>query len=191
MYDKRLNVGVIVGSTRDGRIGDRIGDWLVQRMHAENEVDLDVIDLKAISLPLHYPERLDLACERYLERLSQADAFVIITPEYNHGYPASLKQAIDIAHDEWFAKPIGFVSYGGVAGGTRAVEQLRQVFPELNAMTVRESVTLSNVNNGFDTSGNFNPSADCDRAVNRMMKQLIWWGHALRDARSVPAQETR
>lgn len=88
---------------------------------------LDVIDLADFDLPAVYPRQPGPAAKAFIKRIGRADAFVVVTPEYNHGYPASVKQAIDLPHAEWQRKPVGFVSYGGLAGGVRAVEQLRQV----------------------------------------------------------------
>lgn len=185
-----LNVAVIVGSTREGRRGAILGEWVVEQAEQCSGVDFDVIDLDAIDLPSRIPEHYSPEIERYLDRLDQADAFVIITPEYNHGYPASLKQAIDLGHDQWFAKPVGFVSYGGLAGGSRAVEQLRQVFPELHAVTVRNAVMLPQFYDHINGDNRFVPPEICVHAFSDMMDQLVWWGRSLREARRIPMQET-
>ena len=87
------------------------------------------------------------------QALGLADAFVVVTPEYNHGYPAPLKELIDSVNAEWQAKPVAFVSYGGVSGGLRAVEQLRLVFAELHAVTIRDSVSFPGAWEQFDESG--------------------------------------
>lgn len=140
MSDAPLQLAVIVGSTREGRLGSTVAEWLVTRAQQRDEVALDVIDLVDVDLPMVYPQ--EPAAQAYIERIDWADAFVVITPEYNHGYPASLKQAIDLPRDQWRRKPVAFVSYGGAAGGLRAVEQLRQVFAELHAVTIRDSVSF-------------------------------------------------
>ncbi len=88
------------------------------------------------------------------EKIAEADAFIIVTPEYNHGYTAALKELIDSCYEPWHAKPVGFISYGGVSGGLRAVEQLRQVFAELHTVTIRDTVSFSNVWAQFDAAGN-------------------------------------
>jgi NAD(P)H-dependent FMN reductase len=115
-------------------------------------------------------------------RLEQADAFVVVTPEYNHGYPASLKQAIDLAKRPWQAKPVGFVSYGGLSGGLRAVEQLRLVFAELHATTVRDTVSLHSPWSAFEAGGA--GPAGADAAAQILLDRLAWWGSALRRART-------
>jgi NAD(P)H-dependent FMN reductase len=109
---------------------------------------------------------------------------VVITPEYNHSFPASLKNLIDWHHTQWQAKPVGFVSYGGLGGGLRAVEQLRLVFAELHAMTVRDSVSLHGPWSGLGEDGKPRDPAVCEGAAKGMVDQLVWWGRALRTARA-------
>ena len=135
-------------------------------------------------MPSIYPRRPSAAVEAYLGRLARADGFVVVTPEYNHGYPASLKQAIDLAHHEWRAKPVAFVSYGGMSGGLRAVEQLRQVFAELHATTVRDTVSFHMAHAAFDASGQPVDATGPAAAAKTLLDQLAWWAAALRDART-------
>lgn len=116
-------------------------------------------------------------------RLAAADAFVIVTPEYNHSFPAALKNLIDWHYTQWQAKPVGFVSYGGLGGGLRAVEQLRLVFAELHAMTVRDSVSLHGPWSGLAEDGTPRDATVCEGAAKGMLGQLAWWGRALRAAR--------
>jgi NAD(P)H-dependent FMN reductase len=116
-------------------------------------------------------------------KLADADAFIVLTPEYNHSYPASLKSLIDWHSTEWPAKPVALVSYGGVSGGLRAVEHLRQVFAELHAVTVRDTVSFHNAGTHFDDQGRHRDPAEVDAALKRMLDQLHWWAVALRTAR--------
>jgi NAD(P)H-dependent FMN reductase len=109
---------------------------------------------------------------------------VVVTPEYNHSFPASLKNAIDWHFTQWQAKPVGFVSYGGVAGGLRAVEHLRLVFAELHAMTVRGTVSFHMAPERFDANGEPREPEGCNRAAKAMLDQLVWWARALRTARA-------
>lgn len=182
---EHLRLGVIVASTREGRIGRAVSDWFVGEAESRGDLDVDLIDLLEADLPATYPAGADAKVDAYTARLDRADAFVVVTPEYNHGYPASLKQAIDLAKPEWYAKPIGFVAYGGMAGGMRSVEQLRQVFPEVHAMTIRDVVGFHNVFDKFDDTGRFVPPEGASVAAKVMLDQLSWWAHALRDARTV------
>jgi NAD(P)H-dependent FMN reductase len=120
---------------------------------------------------------------RFVARIGRADAFVAVTPEYNRSFPASLKQAIDYAYDEWRAKPVGFVSYGCRSDGVYAVEQLRTIFTELHAVTVRDAVSFNLLDGSFADGA---PPADeegAGRAAVTMLDQLVWWGRSLRRAR--------
>jgi NAD(P)H-dependent FMN reductase len=117
-------------------------------------------------------------------QLAEADAFVVVTPEYNHGYPAALKELIDSAGEEWHAKPVAFVSYGGVSGGLRAVEQLRQVFAELHVVSIRDSVSFQNAWQLFDATGCPAEPDRCSAQMSRMLAKLHWWATALRTART-------
>lgn len=184
MTEDPLRVAMIVGSTREGRFGPTVARWFVAQARPRADMTLDVIDLAALDLPAVYPAAPSPAVGAYSERLDRADAFVVITPEYNHGYPASLKQAIDLPYTQWRAKPVGFVSYGGMAGGLRAVEQLRQVFAELHAVTVRDTVSFHMAHGLFDESGEHRDPAECNAAAKIMLDQLAWWGLALRAARA-------
>jgi NAD(P)H-dependent FMN reductase len=116
--------------------------------------------------------------------IERADAVVVVTPEYNHGYPAPLKALIDSTGLQWHAKPVAFVSYGGVSGGVRAVEQLRQVFAELHAVTVRDAVSFARAWEQFDADGMPLSPERRQRSMGTMLQFLHWWALALRNARS-------
>jgi NAD(P)H-dependent FMN reductase len=178
-----LLLAVITGSTREGRFGPVVARWFATEAERRDDMLLDWIDLAAVDLPMVLPRRPSGAVKAYVERIERADAFVVVTPEYNHGYPASLKQAIDLAHDEWKAKPVGFVSYGGMAGGLRAVEQLRLVFAELHVVSMRDTVSFHNFFGLFDDDGQPREPEGCTAAAPTMLDQLAWWGNALRAAR--------
>ncbi|MFG3202474.1 NADPH-dependent FMN reductase [Streptomyces sp. NPDC048192] len=186
-----LRVAVIVGSVREGRQGRAVADWFLATAAGDTGLDLDVIDLAGTELPLVLPEwggtpspEAVAALREVSPRLAAADAFVVVTPEYNHSFPASLKNFIDWHHAEWRAKPVGFVSYGGLGGGLRAVEQLRLVFAELHATTVRDSVSLHGPWSGLGEDGSPRDAAVCAGAAKGMLGQLGWWGRALRAARA-------
>ena len=184
MEDRPISLTVIIGSTREGRFGPTVADWFIRQAALRRDLTLDVIDLADQQLPAVYPASPDEATAAYVRRIAHADAFVVITPEYNHGYPASLKQAIDLPHEEWQAKPVGFVSYGGQAGGLRAVEQLRQVFAELHAVSARSTVSFHNAWDRFDEAGQPHDTTGTAAAANSMLDQLAWWALVLRDART-------
>ncbi|MER6131844.1 NAD(P)H-dependent oxidoreductase [Streptomyces sp. NPDC001815] len=184
-----LKVAVIVGSNREGRFGPVVADWLLGRFLDRADLSVDVVDTADLRLPtaLSYSPSPEVAAElaKVTPRLAEADAFVVLTPEYNHSFPASLKSLIDWHYEEWRAKPVGFVSYGGVSGGLRAVEQLRQVFAELHAVTVRDTVSFHNAGASFDDRGRHTDPAAPDAAAKVMLDQLAWWGSVLKEAKAV------
>lgn len=181
MSDRPLRLAVIIASTRTGRFGETVARWFVTRAQQHDDLQLDVIDLYGLQLP----DNLDDSpqTKAFTARIDAADAFVIVTPEYNHGYPAGLKRAIDAVRDEWRAKPVGFVSYGGLAGGLRAVEQLRQVFAELHAVGIRNTVSFHMAYDQFDSDGQVRDPETANTAAATLLRQLVWWARALHAAR--------
>jgi NAD(P)H-dependent FMN reductase len=182
--DTPIRVALIIGSTREGRFGPTVARWFAEQAGQRNDMVVDVVDLAAVDLPAAYPKHFGPGVQAYLARLDEADAFVVVTPEYNHSFPAALKQAIDLGKREWQAKPVAFVSYGGISGGLRAVEQLRQVFAELHAVTVRDTVSFHNFRRQFDESGQPIDAAGTGAAAKTMLDQLAWWAVTLRTARA-------
>ncbi|MEO7716943.1 MAG: NAD(P)H-dependent oxidoreductase [Capsulimonas sp.] len=181
--NEKLNVALIYGSTREGRFCDTIADWIAAEILRRGDFALDLVDPAKLDLPTRHQKLESEALRALKARLMQADAFVIVTPEYNHGYPAVLKFLIDSVYSEWRAKPVAFVSYGGVSGGLRAVEQLRPVFAELHAMTIRDCVSFANPWEQFDPSGALLNPERAMKSATLMLDQLKWWGTALRAAR--------
>ncbi|CCH30698.1 NAD(P)H-dependent oxidoreductase [Actinosynnema sp. NPDC047251] len=172
-----LHIAVIIGSTRQGRVGDAIGRWAAEIAGGRADVEVELVDLADYEFPASYPDQPTAAMRRFVGRVAWADGFVVVTPEYNRSFPASLKQAIDFAYDEWHAKPAAFVSYGYRSEGVYAVEQLRTVFTELHVMTMRNGVGVNLLDDEpLD-------SEQRRRAATTMLDQLTWWAVALRDAR--------
>ncbi|WP_028813555.1 NADPH-dependent FMN reductase [Streptomyces flavidovirens] len=184
-----LRVAVIVASNREGRFAPVITDWFLARTAGHDDLDIDVIDLAGIDLPtalsFNPSDEVKAVLAQVSPRLDAADAFVVLTPEYNHSFPASLKNLIDWTGSEWHAKPVGFVSYGGMSGGLRAVEQLRQVFAEMHATTIRETVSFHGARTHFDEDGEHKDPSAPNTAAKALLNQLTWWAHALRDAKSL------
>jgi NAD(P)H-dependent FMN reductase len=180
-----IALAVIIGSTRDGRFAGVVGDWFARIATARDDLAVDVIDLAETPLPGNMPRPAPPEVEAFAARISAADAFVVITPEYNHSYPGPLKVAIDAVKDGWAAKPVGFVGYGGMSGGLRAIEHLRTVFAELHAVTVRDTVSFHGAWFRFDDEGRPRDPDECGAAATKLLDQVVWWGHALRDARAV------
>lgn len=179
-----LRFAVIIASTREGRFAPSIARWLIEHLGVREDLELDVIDLVDHPLPLALSREpqpsVAAALAQIGARVERADGFIVVTPEYNHSFPASLKNFIDWHYTQWRAKPVGFVSYGGLAGGLRAVEQLRLVFAELHAVTIRDTVSLHNPWKQF---GPEQPPAEILTATKVLIDQLIWWADALRAAR--------
>lgn len=184
-----LSVVVIVGSTREGRFGPVVARWIAERAAARPDLDVTVVDLLDADLPAVMPAGPHPAVAAWAAQVGAADAFIVVTPEYNHSVPASLKQAIDLVGVEWRAKPVGLVSYGGLSGGLRAVEHLRQVFAELHATTVRDTVSFHGAHACFGADGQPHDREGTDAAAAVLLDELTWWGRALRAARRerVPA----
>ena len=179
--DDPVRVAVIIGSVRPGRAGPTVARWFADAAGGRDDVVVDVVDLLGSDLA----PRMDRDPDPGLgARLAGADAFAVVTPEYNHSYPAGLKIAIDAFHAEWAAKPVGFVSYGGRSGGVRAVEHLRTVFVELHGAPVRDSVSLHDFWTLFDDGGGLTDDGSAAEAARVLTDQLVWWGRALRAARS-------
>ncbi|MEV0962226.1 NAD(P)H-dependent oxidoreductase [Streptomyces sp. NPDC049910] len=183
-----LRLALIVGSNREGRFAPVVAGWFLDRAGAREDFTVDVVDLAEVELTTVLSGSPGAAVRAELAkvspRLGGADVFVVLTPEYNHSFPAALKNLIDWHFAEWQAKPVGFLSYGGISGGLRAVEQLRQVFAEVHAVTVRDTVSFVNAGRQFDDEGRHRDPAAPEAAVTSMLDQLAWWGAALREAKA-------
>jgi NAD(P)H-dependent FMN reductase len=181
--ESRINVALIYGSTRAGRFCDKVAVWAAKQISANREFALDVIDpaVPPARVAAEASDVYDLPWLR--QHLGNADGFVVVTPEYNHGYPAALKSLIDAVSKEWQAKPVAFVSYGGISGGLRAVEQLRQVFAELHAVTIRDSVSFASAWEQFETDGALKSPERAEKQMKAVLKRLAWWAETLRNGR--------
>ncbi|WP_423821497.1 NAD(P)H-dependent oxidoreductase [Salinisphaera sp. SPP-AMP-43] len=178
-----LSVAVIMGSARYGRRCDAVAQWAAHGLDSDPRMVVDMIDPRALPLSLNDQPLPKQAWHNLESRLERADAFVVVTPEYNHGYPAALKQLIDAVRYPWRAKPAAFVSYGGRSGGIRAIEQLRLVFAELHTFTLAESVDIAHIDRYVDEHNQFRAAPELERALEALTERLHWWGRALREAR--------
>jgi NAD(P)H-dependent FMN reductase len=172
----RQRIVVIVGSTREGRVGDAVAGWFVEVAKQRDDVEIELVDLAEFDFPARLPQQATAEMNRFAAVVNGADGFVVVTPEYNRSFPASLKQAIDYAYDEWHAKPVGFVAYGHCSRGYHAVAALRTVFTELHTVTVRDEVTLDLMET--------QPGPAHEAAAAVLLDELVWWGEALRTARA-------
>lgn len=182
---------VVVGSTRQGRRGRAVADWFMSHVQqAHPEASWELADLAACGLPWmeeavppSVQESGHPAVKAWAELIRGADGFVWITAEYNHGYPASLKNAIDLLYHPWVRKPVAMVSYGGGAGGSRAAEQLRQVAVELQMVPTRFGVVVPGIWQALDEHG-VPKDTLLAKSVDALADDLTWWARALHAART-------
>jgi NAD(P)H-dependent FMN reductase len=187
-----VRLGIVTGSTRPGRKAEAVARWVYEIAQQRGDAEYEVVDLQDFNLPLldepmppsmgQYRQPHTLA---WAEKIASFDAFVFVTPEYNHGTSGALKNAIDFLYREWNNKAAGFVGYGG-AGGVRAVESLRLVMGELQVADVRAQVMLS-LFTDFENFTVFKPGPHQEAAVNAMLDQVLAWGGALKTLREQAA----
>ena len=184
---------IIVGSIRPGRAAQPIAEWFTDRARSHGGFDVDIADLAEIRLPLmeepNHPRLRQYTSQHthdWSARIDRADVIVFITPEYNYGYPATIKNAIDYLHQEWQDKPAGFVSYGGAAAGTRAVQQLKQVLTALKMVPVLESVNIP-FHAQFIRDGRFHANDVLEQAATAMLDELLRIDGSLRPLRAATA----
>ena len=183
-----IRVAIVTGSTRPGRNNEAVARWVKDIAKARNDAEFELVDIAEYNLPL-LDEAVPPSMGQYshthtrtwADKIGSFDAYVFVTPEYNHGTSAALKNAIDYLYREWNNKAAGFVSYGS-AGGARAVEQLRLVMGELMVADVRAQVMLS-LFTDFENFSKFKPDPRHEAEVNAMLDQVIAWGGALKNLR--------
>ena len=183
-----LRIAIIIGSTRPGRKAEAVAKWVYEIAQKRSDVEFELVDIKDFNLPL-LDEPLSPIMGKYSHqhtkdwsaKIASFDAYVFVTPEYNHATSGALKNAIDFLYSEWVNKAAGFVGYGG-AGGARAVEQLRLVMAEVQIATVRNQVLLSMFTD-FENFSVFKPAPQQEKSVNAMLDQVIAWGSALKTLR--------
>lgn len=181
---------IVIASTRPGRAGEPIGEWFRATAEAGGTFEIDYADLAEINLPFmdepNHP-RLRQYTQQHTKdwsaRVDAADAFVFVTPEYNHGMTAPLKNAIDYLNQEWQYKPLGFVSYGGVAGGTRSVQMIKPIANVLKMTPLPEAVVIP-LFQRFMADGQFQPEDLIEDAAVTMLGQLARWAEVLRPMRA-------
>jgi NAD(P)H-dependent FMN reductase len=183
-----IKIGIVMGSTRPGRKAEAVAKWIHGIAAKRFYADYELVDILAFNLPLldePVPPTLNQYSKPHTKawaaKIATYDAFVFVTPEYNHGPSAALKNAIDYLYAEWNNKAAGFVGYGS-AGGARAVEQLRLVLSEVQIAHVRNQVMLS-LFTDFENFTTFKPAALQATAVGAMLDQLVRWGSALKSVR--------
>ncbi len=195
MTNTTLKLKIITGSTREGRFSDKASAWIAEEAKKQEGLEVEVLDLRDYEMPF-FNEAVspsfksepykNEAVTRFTAKINEADAFVMVTPEYNHGTSAVLKNALDWVSQEWNNKPVAFVSYGSV-GGARAVEHLRLSAVELQMAPIQNAVHINGEQYFPVLFGNGTPAelfAKYGEKAQGMIKQLAWWGRALKNARS-------
>ncbi len=183
-----IKIGIIIGSTRPGRNSEAVAEWVYQLASTRKDAEFELVDIKDYNLPL-LDEPIPASMNQYMnehtkkwaEKIGSLDAFIFVTPEYNHAPTGALKNAIDYLYAEWNNKAAGFVSYGS-AGGVRAVEQLRQIMGEIQVADVRAQVQLS-LFTDFENFSVFKPGEYQEAPLHTMIDQLVAWGEALKTIR--------
>lgn len=171
----KIRLAVIYGSTREERFCGVVVSWLLRQLAGYPAYEVDVIDPAECTGVTG--EEIDS------QRIAASDAFIVVAPEYNHSYPGELKVFIDRFREEWQAKPVAFVSYGGISGGLRAVEHLRGVFAELHAVGLRDCVSFPGAWEQFDADGRLHNPGPASEALRLTLARLFWWASALQSAR--------
>jgi len=180
------NLKIITASTRPGRKGPALSEWIIQAAKNYAAFNVEHLDLAEINLPFldepNHPRLQKYTKEhtkKWSETINAADAFILVTPEYNFGYPAPLKNALDFLYNEWNYKPVAFVTYGGLAAGTRSLQALKSVVSALNMVPVLESVNVPFFTKHIDEQNKFNADEHIQKSADAMLKELLKWTESL------------
>jgi NAD(P)H-dependent FMN reductase len=186
---------VLIASTRPGRVGPAVAEWFVTRAREVGGFEIEVVDLAEVDLPFmdepNHPMLRQYTKEhtfRWSALVDSADAFVFVMPEYNYGFNAQLKNSLDYLNWEWRYKPVGFVSYGGVAAGTRAVQMIKQVVTALQMMPLAQAVHIPFVRKFINEDGRFEANAELEAGADAMLAELRRWTVAMAPLRAEAAQ---
>jgi tRNA pseudouridine(38-40) synthase len=181
---------IVIASTRTQRAGPSVARWFLERARRHGKFELELVDLKEVALPLldepNHPVKRNYQFEHtkaWSAKVAAADAFVFVTPEYNYGMAPALLNALDYLSHEWAYKAAGFVSYGGVSGGTRSVQMAKQVMTSLKLVPLPEGVAIPFYAKHLDAAGTFDPGDTQDEACARMLDELFKWTGALKTLR--------
>lgn len=191
-----VRIGIIIGSTRPGRVGDQVAKWVLEHAATRSDAEFELVDLADFALP-HLDEPVPPSMGQYAqahtkawaEKVDSFDGYIFVTPEYNHSTSGALKNALDFVYGEWNDKAAGLVSYGA-AGGTRAAEHLRLILGELQVADVRQQVSFSLMTD-FEQYVNFTPAAYHQGMLATQLDQLVPWAAALKGVRESRAELAR
>jgi NAD(P)H-dependent FMN reductase len=180
-----INLKIIIASTRPGRKGPLFAKWILERAKAHPEFNVELIDLAEENLPFfdepHHPRLQKYEhqhTKNWSAKIASADAFILVTPEYNYGFPATIKNAIDFLFMEWRHKPIGFVSYGGIAGGTRSIQMLKLTLTALEMVPLAAAVNIPFFTKFIEDDA-FTPTEEHNKMAEGLLSDLKRWSAAL------------
>lgn len=189
-----MKLKIITSTNRSGAQGRIVADWIYEYAKGNSDFEVGLLDLAEINLPFmdepNHPKLKQYKFEhtkKWSKTIEDADAFIIVLAEYNYGFPAPIKNAIDYLHDEWKYKPVGFVSYGGVSAGLRAVQMLKQVLTTLSMMPLTEQVNLPFFSKNIQ-DGKFIPNDSAIRSADVMLEELKKWTESMRQIRVKEAE---
>lgn len=184
------NLKIITASTRPGRKGPALAEWIFETSKKHTEFSVALLDLAVINLPfLDEPNHPRLQkyekehTKKWSAAIAEADAFIFVLPEYNFSYPATLKNAIDFLYKEWNYKPVGIVSYGGIAGGTRSMQAIKQVINAVKMVAMVEAVNVPLFTKHIDEQNKFNADEPIQKSAEGMLKELLKWTESLKGMR--------
>jgi NAD(P)H-dependent FMN reductase len=184
------NIKIITSTTREGRKGIAVENWITELAKQTDKYNIELLDLAKINLPFmdepNHPRLKQYQhdhTKKWSETIDAADAFIIVLAEYNYGFPAPIKNAIDYLYNEWMHKPVAFVSYGGVSGGLRSTQMLKQVVTATHMMPIVEQVNIPFFAKLINENGTFVPDEKITKSAHGMLKELERWSNALKAMR--------
>jgi NAD(P)H-dependent FMN reductase len=185
-------LGVVIASVREGRVGRPVADWFIERARAHAHFEIDDVDLKVVNLPIfaerHHPRLRQYESDHHKAwsaRVASLDAFVFVMPEYNYSTAPALINALDYLLFEWSYKPLGLVTYGGISGGLRAAQMVKQTVSAMKLVAIPEAVTIPFVGQAIDKeSGAFKATDAHDKSAATVLDELARWTTALATLRA-------
>lgn len=185
-----IKIKVLTGSIRPDRFNIQPANWIYELAKKRTDIERELLDLQEINLPFLDeplpPSRHTYTKEhtkKWSQKIDEADGFIFVTPEYNHGVSPVLKNAVDYLFFEWHYKPVSFISYGSLAGGARAVEHWRGIAAEVKMYDLREQIMLPNYWENFDANGKYQFTKRHENAANMILNELIFWAGKMKEAR--------
>lgn len=186
-----IKIQILTGSSRPGRFNIQPAEWILEQAKKRTDIEVELVDLQKVALPFlnepHSPMQRKYEhahTKDWSAVIAEADGFIFVTPEYNHSYSPILKNAIDHLYHEWNHKPVSFLSYGSLAGGSRAVEHLRTIAAELKMYDLREQIMFPNYWDHLDADGSYSFTEAQEAQAADLLDSLVFWATELKASRS-------